>query len=82
MKRKYQSKSELLDRYGELVVKLESDFGFVVGLDRCRSVVGHSVSYVLFVNGLSYKFPSLRDVVGFMRGYVVASGVARDVVCE
>lgn len=71
-KKKYISKSVLLDQFGQIVVRLEKDFGVIVGVDRCRSITGGRFSYTLFINGLSHKQDSLRDVVQFLEGYKCA----------
>ena len=64
----------LLDRFGEIAVKIEQDYGLVIALDKCKSLThGHTI-YNVFVNGLSYRLDSLKEVNAFLFGY--ASGVA------
>ena len=65
------SQKLLLKWYGELVVKIENDFGLVVALDRCRRFGGGEVLYNLFINGVSHQFRSIRDACNFLSGFHV-----------
>jgi len=72
-RRKYRSKSVLLDEFFCAQRNAEVCFHLVIGLDRCSSFAVESVvvprSFVLFINAVPHRFPSIQGCTDFLNGF-------------
>ena len=82
--RKYAGKKIHMDAFFCIKRKLECEFGYVIGLDRCSGVVlGGSVnirSWFVYVNGVGYRRETLPSCVDFLAGFDAGVGFARNQV--
>ena len=48
---------------------LESNFGVICAVDRCKGALGGRAFYQLYINGTASRFNSFGDVIQFLHGY-------------